>query len=221
MKEKFLYKKIQKRFPGKENIWFEIKYSLLFILITAIYGFFISWARGLGWTKMYDNISDYGTPYFIFSIIALIFLHDTYFYWGHRFMHLKKVYPIVHQVHHHSINPTPWAAYSFHPLEGFIEAGFLLIVFLMPIHIIALFIFLGFSTFFNVYGHLGYELFKPRKEKGLGFTNTATHHNMHHSFFNCNYGIYFNFWDKLMKTNHEKYYETFEKNASAKPAKLP
>ena len=166
---------------------------------------------------MYDNISDYGTPYFIFSIIALIFLHDTYFYWGHRFMHLKKIYPLVHKVHHHSINPSPWAAFSFHPIEGFIEAGIVpLIAVIMPAHFAAIFIFILFSTILNVLGHLGFEMYPSgfTKSKLTGWNNTSTHHNMHHTFFDCNYGLYFNFWDKLMGTNHEKYHETFEKIAT-------
>jgi Delta7-sterol 5-desaturase len=125
----------------------------------------------------------------------------------------------VHKVHHHSINPSPWAAFSFHPTEGFIEAGIVpLIVMIMPVHGIAVFIFILFSTLLNVIGHLGYEMYSPgfTKSKFWGFNNTATHHNMHHSFFECNYGLYFNFWDKLMGTNHEKYHETFEKVAGQK-----
>jgi len=32
---------------------------------------------------------------------------------------------------------------------------------------------------------------------------------MHHEFQRGNYGLYFNFWDRLMKTNHEHYEERF------------
>jgi Delta7-sterol 5-desaturase len=93
MKEKWSHKRIQKKFPGKEYMWYEFKYSMLNMLIFMITGLCIAIANEHGITKMYKNISDYGTGYFIFSIIAMIFIHDTYFYWGHRFMHLKKVYP--------------------------------------------------------------------------------------------------------------------------------
>lgn len=220
MREKWLYKRIQKRFPGKEKIVFEIKYSLSTILIFGLTSGFVLWAKGKGWTQMYSHIDEYGIPYFIFSIVAIIVIHDTYFYWGHRFMHLKKVYPLVHLVHHRSTNPTPWAAFCFHPLEAIIEAGIIpLVVFIFPIHFFAIIAFFVFMTFMNVLGHLGYELYPKgfTKSKLLGWNNTSTHHNMHHSLFDYNYGLYFNFWDKLMKTNHEKYHETFEKLASAKP----
>ena len=53
----------------------------------------------------------------------MILLHDTYFYWAHRAMHHPKIYRHVHLVHHLSQNPSPWAAFAFHPFEAVIEAG--------------------------------------------------------------------------------------------------
>jgi sterol desaturase/sphingolipid hydroxylase (fatty acid hydroxylase superfamily) len=217
-KDKWLHKKIQKRFPKKEHVLYEIKYSFINLLIFSLMGIGDYWLKMNGYTKMYDHISDYGIAYFIFSIIAMILLHDTYFYWTHRFMHLKKIYPYVHQVHHHSTNPTPWAAYSFHPIEAVIDNAIItLLILVLPINIIALFIFVSYSIVLNVGGHLGYEVFPEgfTKHKLKRWSNTPTHHNMHHSYFNCNYGLYFNFWDKLMNTNHEKYHETFDKIAKA------
>jgi sterol desaturase/sphingolipid hydroxylase (fatty acid hydroxylase superfamily) len=32
---------------------------------------------------------------------------------------------------------------------------------------------------------------------------------MHHQKFNCNYGLYFNWWDKLFNTNHESYSDEY------------
>ncbi len=222
-KNKWLHKRIQQKFPGKENIFYEIKYSMPNMVIFGINGMFVVWASRQGWTHFYTKIADYGTAYFIFSIVLMIFVHDTYFYWTHRFMHMKKVFPLVHKVHHHSLNPTPWAAFSFHPIEGFIEAAILpLIVFIFPVHPIAILIFLLFMTALNVMGHLGFEMYPKgfTKHPLLGINNTSTHHNMHHSLTNCNYGLYFNFWDKWMGTNHKKYHETFEKLASTESSAI-
>jgi Delta7-sterol 5-desaturase len=110
-KNNWLHKRIQQKFPGKDNIFYEIKYSMLNMVIFGITGMFTVWASNHGWTQIYLKIQDYGIAYFIFSVIAMIIVHDTYFYWTHRFMHLKKVFPLVHKVHHHSLNPTPWAAF--------------------------------------------------------------------------------------------------------------
>ena len=33
---------------------------------------------------------------------------------------------------------------------------------------------------------------------------------MHHSHAACNYGLCFNYWDRLMETNHRTYRRTFD-----------
>ena len=30
---------------------------------------------------------------------------------------------------------------------------------------------------------------------------TATHHQLHHDKYNCNYGLYFRLWDRLLGTD--------------------
>ena len=64
---------------------------------------------------------------------------------------------------------------------------------------------------FNVLGHCGYELF-PRwfVRSWLGrILNTATHHAQHHESNRANFSLYFNYWDRLMGTNHQRYEERF------------
>jgi len=63
-----------------------------------------------------------------------------------------------------------------------------------------------------VMGHCGFELFPSwfmRSRLGW-FMNTITHHGQHHEKFVTNFGLYFNFWDRLMGTNHRQYEERFE-----------
>jgi len=86
-------------------------------------------------TRVYDDIGRYGYVYFFFSIVLMIFIHDTYFYWTHRAMHWKPLFKVVHKTHHLSVNPTPFAAYAFHPLEALVEVGIIpLIAFTIPHH---------------------------------------------------------------------------------------
>jgi sterol desaturase/sphingolipid hydroxylase (fatty acid hydroxylase superfamily) len=64
---------------------------------------------------------------------------------------------------------------------------------------------------FNVLGHCGYELFPTwfvRSPLGR-ILNTATHHAQHHETNRANFSLYFNFWDQLLGTNHERYSERF------------
>ncbi|XDD51330.1 sterol desaturase family protein [Leptospira sp. WS92.C1] len=217
---KLSHKLIQEKKPENDRIRHEVKYSLITFFVFALSGVFIAWSQKNGYNLIYNQVSDYGVPYLIFSIFALILLHDTYFYWTHRLMHHKLLFKQFHLVHHKSTNPSPWAAFSFHPLEAIIESGIIpLASVLLPLHHVAMIVFFIYMTSLNVLGHLSYELFPSwfLRSKFTNWHNTTTHHNMHHKYFNCNYSLYFNFWDRIMRTNHEKYQETFEVIASRNP----
>jgi sterol desaturase/sphingolipid hydroxylase (fatty acid hydroxylase superfamily) len=115
-------------------------------------------------------------------------------------------------VHHKSTNPSPWTAYAFHPYEAVLEAIFIyIIVLLLPYHILTLVTFLIFMMCYNVYGHLGYELYPKNFHKtAFGkWMNTAVTHNQHHKNFNGNYGLYFLFWDRIMGTVREDYDDAY------------
>ncbi len=215
-KKHFAPRKIQVAFPETKKVRTEIIYSFITFIFFALTALLLRWLRKHDYTFIYLDIHQYGKLYFVVSVFLMLFIHDTYFYWTHRFMHLKNVFPVFHRIHHLSNNPSPWAAFSFHPLEAVIEVGVLpLIVFIMPVHPLAILIFLVLMTVMNIIGHLGYELYPKNflKNPLLRWNNTSTHHNMHHRLVNCNYGLYFNFWDKWMGTNHKEYQKNFDRAA--------
>lgn len=204
---------IQKTFPKKIQLWKEFGYSMITVIIFSLVGFCTYTVERAGLTQIYYKISDYGIGYMIVSFILTLVFHDFYFYWTHRFMHHKRIFKYVHRVHHESTNPSPWAAYSFHPWEAFIQAMVLpIMVFIMPLHTLTIFLFLAYMIVRNVAGHLGFEILPKgfTKNKWLNWNTAITHHNMHHEHFHSNYGLYFSWWDRLMKTEHAKYHETFE-----------
>jgi sterol desaturase/sphingolipid hydroxylase (fatty acid hydroxylase superfamily) len=45
----------------------------------------------------------------------------------------------------------------------------------------------------------------------LKYKTASTHHNLHHEKFKGNYGLYFTFWDKWMKTEIAEYESKFDK----------
>lgn len=215
--EKKLYPKIQQRFPGKLIQRKEALLSLQSLSIYSFVAYFILLAKNQHLTRIYNSIDEYGYTYLILSVIIMIVLHDTYFYWSHRLLHTKVFFKRFHKTHHTFKNPSPWCAFSFHPLEAIVEIGILpLIVFLIPCHPLALGVFWIISTFITVYGHTGFEVFPKSfiKNKFWNINNSSTHHNMHHQHGKYNYGLYFNIWDKLMKTNNPAYIEYFEKITS-------
>jgi lathosterol oxidase len=211
-KRRFWYAKIQQRFPLNKFIFHELKYSFFTLLIFGLVIWLVIWARENGLTRYYKPIDKYGYTYFFLSIVLMVIVHDTYFYWTHRLLHWKPLFKHVHKTHHLSINPTPFASYSFHPVEAFIVAGIIpFIAFTIPYDHSAFVIFSVYSLVINVGGHLGYEIFPKgfAVNKLFKWHNTSTHHNMHHQFTKCNYGLYFNFWDRIMNTNHPHYEESF------------
>ena len=132
-------------------------------------------------------------------------------------MHHRRLFPLFHRVHHLSVNPSPWAAYSFAPAEAVVEAGiFPVVALVMPIHPAAFGLTMLWQILFNVAGHTGFE-FHPRwlMKTPLRFIlNTPTNHVMHHEKMRGNYGLYFNVWDRLMGTNHPEYESRFTEATS-------
>ncbi len=197
-KKEMWSRKIQSKWPSGIQIKSEIFYSLITLIIYGLgIWLFLYWVKN-GKTRMYANIDDFGTLYFISSIVVMIVLHDTYFYWTHRLIHHKWIFKYVHLTHHRFSNPTPWAAFAFHPLEAIISMGIIpIILFLIPFHHWALFVFITFLTVYNAIIHLGFKI--PYITSGE-IQNTGEDHNLHHQGVAGNYGLYFNFWDKVMGT---------------------
>jgi len=212
-RKKYWYLKIQQRYPAKKHMIRDILYSFSTIVIFGLVIIPVMWASKHGLTRIYHPIDKYGYGYYFLSLVIMVIIHDAYFYWTHRFLHWKPMYKWVHVTHHLSLNPTPFSVYAFHPVEAVVEVGIIpLIAFTIPHHGSAITIFTLYQLFINLLGHLGYE-FLPKgftTHKVFKWHNTSTHHNMHHRFIKCNFGLYFNFWDRIMSTNHPKYEEIFE-----------
>ena len=198
-KKKLFVFKLQPNFPSKLQIKKEILYSIITFLIysTGIWAF-LYWTKH-EMTKQYVDLDGYGLIYYTLSIVIMFLIHDTYFYWTHRLMHHPRIFKFVHRIHHTFDNPTPWTSFAFHPFEAIISIGIIpIIIFTIPYHQTALIIFVTGLTFNNIIIHLGYELPDPMKSNK--YRNTALDHDLHHNGIIKNYGLYFNFWDKLMGT---------------------
>jgi len=202
-KRVWIHRKIQRSFPQSRDYRREVAYSMLTACIFAAVALLCLKTPFRAHTLWYTDVSAYGTGYLLLSVVLIVLLHDAYFYWIHRLMHHPALYRHVHLLHHRSVNPSPWAAYAFHPLEAVLEAGIVpLVLLVMPVHPIAFFSFVTIMLWFNVYGHLGYELFPGwvyRHPVGR-WINSSVYHNLHHERFHGNYGLYFTFWDRWMGT---------------------
>ena len=183
----------------------EIGWSLVSAAIYGIPAGVVAWGwDSLGWTRISADWKAYPLWYLPLSVFLYLFAHDTWFYWTHRWMHRPRLFKVAHAVHHASRPPTAWAAMSFHPIEALTGAVVVpLLVFLVPIHIAMLGVVLAVMTIMGVTNHMGWEMF-PRwlvRSPVGGWIITASHHQLHHERYMCNFGLYFRFWDRLCKTD--------------------
>ncbi len=208
--------------PSRSEQWFEIRWSLFSSLIFAAVG--VGWGLlwQLGHTQLYLKFDEFGWVYFsLIGPLVLLLLHDTYFYWTHRWLHRPRVYRMFHSVHHQSLKPSPWASFSFHPIESLINALALpLISLILPLHPVHVLVHLTFMTVSAITNHLGYEVL-PRSAVTLGWGKyliSGVHHVQHHRFFRCNYGLFFSFWDLWMKTENANFSSEFEARLQSEKA---
>lgn len=183
----------------------EIWWSLASAAIYGVPAGVLAWGwREHGWTRVYADIHAMPLWYLPVSVLLYLFLHDTWFYWTHRWMHRPGPFRLAHAVHHASRPPTAWAAMAFHPIEALTGAVAIpLLVLLIPIHVGALGLVLLVMTVMGVTNHMGWEVFPRFMWRGaLGrWLITASHHQRHHERYGCNYGLYFRFWDRLCGTD--------------------
>jgi lathosterol oxidase len=176
----------------------------------------------LGWRPhlaFYRDIGRHGWAYFFFSIVLMMFVRDTLFYWFHRAMHHRRLFRFAHRSHHLSTNPNPWTSYAVHPVESIFDTviTFLVILFFIPKHPVAYMLFLWIDAAVAVYGHIGIELY-PRgfSRHWLGrWINTSTAHNWHHASAKHNYSFYFLCWDRWMGTLDPEYDLRFDEATAA------
>tara|TARA_A200000159_G_scaffold112431_1_gene105519 strand:+ start:754 stop:1557 length:804 start_codon:yes stop_codon:yes gene_type:complete len=206
--------KIQSRWAKKKDFIREILHSIQMIFISTVFVVAILKSPLKDYTLFYNTNSDYRIWWIPIGVLLALILHDSYFYWMHRIIHHPGLYKKVHFLHHKSINPTPWTSYSFHFIEAVFESMFIVILlFFIPMSKISLLVF-GLCAFsINIYGHLGYEIAPKwfRNSFLFEFINSSVYHNMHHSKFIGNYGLYFRFWDRLMKTEHPDYVKEYDR----------
>jgi sterol desaturase/sphingolipid hydroxylase (fatty acid hydroxylase superfamily) len=213
-------RRIAPRRAESRQIRRELGTSLLSITLFMAIALGIRWLRERGIVHLCADLECHGWVWSIASVAVLLVVHDTWFYWTHRLLHHPAAFRFWHRTHHLSHDPTPLAAFAFHPVEAVIEAGFLpLTLLVMPIHPASIVAFQIVAFAINVYGHLGIELLPVSfaSHRGFRWINTTSHHHQHHRAVTANFGLYFNWWDRICGTNHPDYAATFIRNATGRP----
>lgn len=213
LRKKITYAKIQPAFPKAADYRRELLNSLTTVIIFALVPSLLLLTPLRQYTQFYTGAYSLGKGYFWFIFPVIFLIHDTYFYFIHRLMHHPRLFNFFHLTHHRSTNPSPWAAFAFSVPEAILEAGIVVVLlFCIPLCKWHLFVFFLVLMIYNVYGHLGWELYPKGFSKNFigKWINTSVNHNLHHRYFKGNYGLYFLWWDRWLGTIRNDYDEQFE-----------
>ncbi|MEM9579479.1 MAG: sterol desaturase family protein [Pseudomonadota bacterium] len=169
------------------------------VTIWTAYEALMFWAMANGYAPMLTWAAH---PVWFVALFFLIPIWESfYFYWIHRFLHIPWLYKHVHALHHRNINVGPWSGLSMHPVEHVIYLGTVLIHFVIPASPVHILFHMQIYTLTAATTHTGFAglLIKDENRLKLG----TFHHQMHHRYFECNYGSLEIPWDKLFGSFHD------------------
>ncbi|WP_035854207.1 sterol desaturase family protein [Deefgea rivuli] len=150
----------------------------------------------LGWARLAIAPSNWQIAVEIF---LLVIWNEIHFYCTHWLLHTRWL-KRFHLPHHRSIVTTPWASYSFHPLEAIMLGNVILLPMLVhDFSLDALAAVPVFSIIFNNIGHSNYD-FLPDAHHDRWWLNGARRHHLHHACYTGNFGFMFPFMDRLFGT---------------------
>jgi sterol desaturase/sphingolipid hydroxylase (fatty acid hydroxylase superfamily) len=139
--------------------------------------------------------------WFLLALILLPIWSAFHFYWVHRLLHQPFLYKRVHCLHHRNVNIGPWSGLSMHPAEHFLYLTTLCIHWIVPSHPIHLIFHVMYQGPGAAMTHSGYEdlLIKDKRRLALG----TFYHQLHHRYYECNYGNQEMPWDRWFGTFHD------------------
>lgn len=138
--------------------------------------------------------------YFGFMILFVFFWGTAHFYCVHRFMHWQPVYKIVHELHHRNVNTGPWTGISMHPLEHLLYFSVFILFWFVPVHPVVIVLLSLFMAIGPAPSHSGFNFVEVG---GKRFFSGDWYHQLHHQYFNFNYGNTVAPLDKVFGSWHD------------------
>ena len=188
------------------------------VTIWTLYEVLMFWAMGNGYAPVL-YWSDNPIWFILLFLLTPIWI-SFHFYWVHRWLHWPPLYRLAHALHHRNTNVGPWSGLSMHPVEHVIFFSSILIHFILPSSPVHILFHIQHQSLTAATSQTGYEamLIKDKKHLALG----TFHHQMHHRYFDCNYGNLEMPWDKWFGSFHdgtEESHDAFKQRRRALLAK--
>jgi len=177
----------------KNQIWNEIKYSILACILFSIASLITRFLYSSVWPESVLSL--------VIQLLAFTVFYESYSYFVHRLLHLK-VFRSVHYIHHRSVRVTPWSAYCVHPMEAaFIGFSAPMFMYLFPMSLSVVLTFHVMGMAFTMLIHSNFSFNRKTAFSWLVNTYTAGH-AAHHRKGSVNYGFVSPLWDMFFKTSN-------------------
>jgi len=138
---------------------------------------------------------------FFLWLLVLPMVLSSHFYLIHRLLHWPPLFKSVHRLHHTNIHIGPWSGMSMHPVEHILYISSVLIHFVIASHPVIVLLHLYTRCMAPAFSHAGFEKLLV-KDKAI--TEAADfHHQLHHKYFECNYGNVDAPWDRWFGSVHD------------------
>ncbi|MEM1049068.1 MAG: sterol desaturase family protein [Pseudomonadota bacterium] len=187
-------------FTFNNQVWDNIFWSLgSGVAFWTAYEVLMIWAMANGWAPVL-SATDHPVWFVLLFFLTPVWI-SFHFYWVHRWLHWPPLYRIAHALHHRNSNVGPWSGLSMHPVEHLIFFSSVLIHFVVAAHPIHILFHMQHQALTAATSHTGFEglVVKDRNRLALG----TFHHQMHHRYFDCNYGNLEVPWDKWFGSFHD------------------
>ena len=179
-----------------DNIWWTLGSALT---VATVYQWVIFWAMANGWAP---TITWESSPaWFALWLFLVPMWSSFHFYWTHRLEHHPRLYRHIHAVHHRNVNIGPWSGISNHWYENLLYLSSYFVHLVVASHPLHVMFHIYFQQISPVLSHSGFEQVLARDSKAMRAGDFF--HQLHHRYFECNYGTSEIPFDKWFGTYHD------------------
>lgn len=180
----------------RDNMFWTLTSGVFF---WTVYEVAMLWAMANGIAPVLDG---WGHPIWFAVLLFLTPMWISFhFYWIHRALHWPPLYRLAHALHHRNTNVGPWSGLSMHPVEHLMYFSSVLLHLIVIAHPVHVLFHMFHQALTAATSHTGFEglVVKDKTRLALG----TFHHQMHHRYFDCNYGNLEVPWDKVFGSFHD------------------
>lgn len=179
-----------------DNIWWTLGSA---ITVATVYQWGLWWAMANGWAPV---VTFAEAPVWCVIWMALIPMWSgLHFYWVHRLEHSPRLFARVHALHHRNVNTGPWSGISNHWFENMLYFTTYFVHLVVPSHPMHLLFHAYFQQCTPIFSHSGFERLRPGGRDVMKAGDFF--HQLHHRYFECNYGTSEIPFDKWFGTFHD------------------